>query len=91
MAVRHLAGWHGLKPSVAEVECWTAKRQGAAGVYGLADDGLDPALGWTPGRFSLPYFPDPQEEQVELFSLRAANQTQESDYLQRIRDFGNQA
>ena len=32
--VRHLVGWRGLKQSVAEGECWTARIQGAAGVYG---------------------------------------------------------
>jgi len=86
--VRHLVGWRGLKQSVAEVECWTAKIQGAAGVYGIAYEGLDPAPGWTRGRFSLHYFPEADEERVENCSLRAAGQTQDPGYLQRVRDFG---
>ncbi len=89
--VRHIIGWRGLKQSAAAVECWTAKIQGAAGVFGLAYDGLEPAPGWSRGRFSLYYFPDAEEELVEQCSLRAAGQTQEPDYLQRVRDFMNHA
>ena len=85
--VRRLIGWRGLKQLTAAVECWTAKINGFAGVYGFFFDGLDPAPGWVRGRFVLNYFPDPEEELVERCSLQAAALTQAKDYLQRVREF----
>jgi G3E family GTPase len=85
--VRRLIGWRGLKQLTAAVECWTAKIDGFAGVYGFFFNGLGPAPGWVRGRFVLNYFPDPDEELVERCSLQAAALTQAKDYLQRVREF----
>ena len=41
-AVRHNIGWRGLKQSVADGECWTAKISGFAGVFGLSFHGPRP-------------------------------------------------
>jgi G3E family GTPase len=86
-AVRHSIGWRGLKHVVAAGECWTAKLNGFAGVFGLFFHGLNPAPGWIRGRFLLHYFPDPDEALVECCSLQAAALAQNSNYLQQIRDF----
>lgn len=85
--VRHIIGWRGLKQSSAEVEGWTARVKDAAGVFGLFFMRMEPTPGWTTGSFGLCYFPDPQEELVERFSLQAAAFTQRDDYRSGIRDF----
>ncbi|HYA03020.1 MAG TPA: GTP-binding protein [Syntrophobacteria bacterium] len=86
-AVRHSIGWRGLRQAVAAGECWTARTNGFAGVFGLFFDGLDPASDWLRGRFLLHYFPDPEEALVERCSLQAAALTRVPDYLQHVRDF----
>jgi G3E family GTPase len=86
-AVRHSIGWRGLKQAVAAGDCWTARINGYAGVFGLFFDRLNPASGWIRGRFLLHYFPDPEEALVERCSLQAAALTQVPDYLQHVRNF----
>jgi G3E family GTPase len=85
--VRHVIGWRGLKQSAAEVEAWTAKVRGYAGVFGLFFMGVEPTPGWATGLFGLCYFPDAAETLVERCSLRAAAFTQTDDYRHCIRDF----
>ena len=85
--VRHVIGWRGLKQSSAEVEGWTARVKDMAGVFGLFFMGIEPTPGWITGSFGLCYFPDPQEELVERFSLQAVAFTQHDDYHSRIREF----
>ena len=69
--VRHVLGWRGLKGSSSNVEGWTAKIKGSSGVFGIYFDKLEEVDEWVTGRFRLNYFPDPNEELVELFSLQA--------------------
>ncbi len=85
--VRHRIGWRGLKQLAADGECWTVRINGFAGVFGLSFNGLEPCPGWLRGRFLVYYFPDPDEELVECFSLRAAAMTQSPDYFEKIREF----
>jgi G3E family GTPase len=85
--VRHVIGWRGLKESFTSVEGWTAKIKGFAGVFGMHFDSNEAMNGWNLGRFILSYFPDPQEDLVENFSLQAGAYTQSPDYLSHIRDF----
>jgi G3E family GTPase len=85
--VRHVIGWRGLKQSVAEVEGWTARVAGYAGVFGIVYLDIEPTPGWLSARFGLCYFPDPQEPLVERFSLQAAAVVQQEDYHPRIRNF----
>jgi len=85
--VRHVIGWRGLKNSSSEVEGWTAKIKGASGVFGIYFDKLNKVDEWVIGRFRLNYFPDPEEELVELFSLQAGIYTQEVNYLGQVRNF----
>jgi G3E family GTPase len=85
--VRHVIGWRGLKQSVAEVECWTAKVAGAAGVFGVFFLAIEPVPEWITGRFGLCYFPDTQEPLVERCSLQAGVLAQYEDYPARIREF----
>ncbi|MGD8502532.1 MAG: GTP-binding protein [Syntrophobacterales bacterium] len=85
--VRHVIGWRGLKDSSLEVEGWTAKIKGSSGVFGLYFDEPEEIDEWVIGRFRLNYFPDPDEELVELFSLQAGFYTQEDNYLGNVRNF----
>ena len=85
--VRHVIGWRGLKQSFTSVEGWTAKIKGFAGVFGIYFDSAEAIAEWIVGRFMLSYFPDPQEDLVENFSLQAGAYTQREDYLAQIRDF----
>ena len=85
--VRHVIGWRGLKESFTSVEGWTAKIRSFPGVFGLYYDSIESVDDWMVGRFILSYFPDPREDLVENFSLRAGAYTQRIDYLSHIRDF----
>jgi G3E family GTPase len=85
--VRHVIGWRGLKQSFTSVEGWTAKIKGFSGVFGIYFDSTETIAEWIVGKFMLGYFPDPQEELVENFSLQAGAYTQREDYLSHIRDF----
>lgn len=85
--VRHVIGWRGLKESFTSVEGWTAKIKDLPGVFGIYFKNAEMVNGWINGRFGLDYFPDPEEELVELFSLQAGAYTQREDYLSHVRDF----
>ncbi|MEE4113316.1 MAG: GTP-binding protein [Desulfobacteraceae bacterium] len=85
--VRHVIGWRGLKETFTNVEGWTAKIKGFAGVFGMYFDACAPLGDWLNATFALLYFPDPQEELVEHCSLQAGVTTQQEDYLLHVRDF----
>jgi G3E family GTPase len=88
--VRHVIGWRGLKDSSSDVVCWTAKIKGSTGVFGIYFDRLEEVYGWMSGRFRLNYFPDPDEQLVELFSLQAGLYAQQDNYLANVRNFLSQ-
>ena len=85
--VRHVIGWRGLKESFTSVEGWTAKIKEFAGVFGMYFNAVDQVGEWLIAKFVLLYFPDPQEDLVEFFSLQASAYTQREDYLSHVRDF----
>jgi G3E family GTPase len=85
--VRHVIGWRGLKESFTNVEGWTAKIKDLPGVFGIYFENAEMDNGWINSRFGLNYFPDPEEDLVELFSLQAGAYTQREDYLSHVRNF----
>ncbi len=90
-AVRYRIGWRGVHACVSDGEAWTAKIADWPGVFGitwLAEKSDSQRIG---GWFQLLYFPDPQEELVERFSLQAAARTQRDDYLPSVRQFPHHA
>ncbi len=86
-AVRHVIGWRGLKESFTNVEGWTAKIRSLSGIFGLYFEKVKTNDEWVNGKFEVLYFPDPDEEIVEKFSVQAALFTQREDYLKLVRDF----
>jgi|LGVF01.2.fsa_nt_gb G3E family GTPase len=85
--VRHVIGWRGLKDSSSSVAGWTARIKDFAGVFGIHFDRSETVGGWINGKFMVNYFPDPDEELVEFFSLQAGLHTQKDDYLLHVRNF----
>ena len=85
--LRHVIGWRGLKDSSLNVEGWTAKIKDYSGVFAIYFLKYEIVDGWIKGRFKLAYFPEPQEELVELFSLQAGIYAQNDNYMSHIRDF----
>jgi len=85
--VRHVIGWRGLKNCYTSTEGWTAKIKDFSGVFGIYFVKFEMVEGWVNGRFAVNYFPDPDEELVELFSLQAGAYTQKDDYLLHVRNF----
>jgi G3E family GTPase len=85
--VRHVIGWRGLQNSSSDVEGWTAKIKDSTGVFAIYFDKLEASHGWMSGRFQLNYFPHPDEELIELFSLQAGFYTQQENYLEHVRNF----
>jgi G3E family GTPase len=84
---RFSIGWRGIKPAERFENGWTFKVAGFKGVYGLCYDNASESNDWLNGTFSISYFPHPDEDLVERFSLAAAYQTQQPDYFEKIREF----
>jgi G3E family GTPase len=86
-AVRHQIGWRGLRVCSSRVDAWTGKIKDARGVFALYFDAIDDKTDWFGGRYTLGYFPDPEEELIESLSVRAIACTQQDDYFNLVRNF----
>ena len=86
-AVRHRIGWRGLSHCTSTRDAWTAKIADWQGVFGMLWEGSASSYDRLTGLFQLNYFPAPDEELVEDYSLRAAAWTQREDYLTLVRRF----
>jgi len=85
--VRHRLGWCGIHEVVAPGSrpgSITAKINDRPGIFAL-----DPVAGakGQGSRFSLSYFPAPEEEILENFSIQAGIQALAPDFLDRVRQF----
>jgi G3E family GTPase len=85
--VRHRLGWCGIHEVVAPGSrpgSITAKINDRPGIFAL-----DPVTGakGQGSRFSLSYFPAPEEETLENFSIQAGIQALAPDFLDRVRQF----
>ena len=86
-AVRTVLGWKGIFRIAHERECWTIKTGSSPGIFGIIFNKGETFQDFIMSSFSLFYFPDPEEEIVERFSLKAALMTQQDEYLSRVREF----
>ena len=84
---RFSIGWRGIKPAERFENGWTFKVAGFKGVYGLCYESTSETSDWLSGSFAMSYFPHPDEELIERFSIAAAYQTQQADYFEKIREF----
>jgi len=85
--VRHVIGWRGLKDSSSDVDSWTAKIKDYSGVFGISYHEFESTGKWVKGKFAINYFPDPDEDLADLFSLQAGLYIQKDEYLSHVRDF----
>lgn len=85
--VRHAIGWRGLKGSSLFNGAWTARIKGINGIYGLSFNEASRDGAWATGSFFLYYFPHPEEELVESFSVPAILCTQNENYYDNVREF----
>ncbi len=85
--VRHRLGWRGVRACVKGRGGVTVRITGMPGVYGVhpLNTGLVDGTGLA--TFALFYFPAPDEELVERFSVQAGIIAQAEDYLDRVREF----
>ncbi len=90
-AVRHHLGWRGVNQCATDTEAWTVKIAGWPGVFAWVWMGAGRSGRQLAGRFQLNYFPSPDEETVEQFSLPAAAWTQQDQYLSCLRQFSRHA
>ena len=85
--VRHRLGWRGVRDCAKGGGGLTVRVTGMPGVYGvetLAADGQRDAGRAT---FGISYFPMPDEDLIESFSIDAGLAAQAGDYLERVREF----
>jgi G3E family GTPase len=85
--VRHRLGWRGVRDCAKGKGGLTVRITGMAGVYGLHPLNAGSADGAGLATFALLYFPAPDEELIERFSVQAGILAQAEDYLDRVRDF----
>jgi G3E family GTPase len=80
-------GWRGLRPSMSTGHAWTMRLAEQKGVYGLAflDECCDSDC--LRARFSVFYFPDPEEAVLSSYIAEARIAAGRSDYFARIREF----
>ncbi|MGM0655912.1 MAG: CobW family GTP-binding protein [Thermodesulfobacteriota bacterium] len=86
-AARHVIGWRGATDITYECFGWTARIKNHQGIFGLVYDYGKVTDCWIGGVFRLHYFPWPDEELIENYSVRAAFLTEENGYMKRVRSF----
>lgn len=85
--IRHVMGWRGIKDSSVDVLGWTARIKDFSGIFGISFAVCHSFGNWVQGKFPLRYFPDPNEDLVEVCSVQAIAVTQQDDYYTRVREF----
>ena len=86
--VRHRLGWCGIHEDVTpgiRPGSITARINDRPGVFALSPVDPAPKFGSC---FSLAYFPAPDEEIIEAFSVEAGIQALKPDFMDRVRQFG---
>lgn len=85
--VRTKLGWRGLCQSIKSGDGWTCKINDSKGVYGIYFHKTQQTDSGQKGIFKLCYFPHPDEEMVEQFSVEAGIVTQTKEYQSHVREF----
>ncbi len=85
--VRHRLGWRGVRDCAKGRDGLTVRVTGMAGVYGLELCNASENNGTGRAIFNISYFPTPDEELTEAFSIQAGLTAHTEDYLERVREF----
>lgn len=80
-------GWRGLRPCMGMGHAWTMRAAGRDGVYGLAFLEEDRDAACLRSRFSVFYFPDPEEAVLARYLPAARQAAATPDYFAAIREF----
>ncbi|SHJ44022.1 GTPase, G3E family [Malonomonas rubra DSM 5091] len=85
--VRQRLGWRGVKECTGNPGALTLKVVDAPGVFAICPQASD--MDGEQGRalFDLYYFPAPEEDLVESFSIAAGITVLQDDFLDRVREF----
>lgn len=86
-AIRYHLGWRGLKEVVEASPAWTMKINGYRGIFGIMLGETHRKAGIIEGRYRINYFPDPDEELIEKFSVSAGMRAHQENYLEDIRRY----
>lgn len=84
---RQILGWRGLRPTCKGGDGWTCRIEGKEGIYGICSEGEEKLEGQFRGSFSLYYFPEPDEEIVDKYSIQAALYTHFPQYEAMVQNF----
>ncbi len=85
--VRHRLGWRGVRDCSKGQSGLTVRVLDMPGVYGVHLLNSSDNNGTGLATFALSYFPAPDEERIESFSVQAGITAQAEDYLERVREF----
>jgi G3E family GTPase len=86
--VRQHLGWRGMHECACDPGSLTTRIAGFAGVFGLQCIASEetPDEGGV-ADFNLSYFPSPEEERLNNFSIEAGICAMADDFIERVRDF----
>ncbi len=85
--VRQQLGWRGVKECLEPVGALSVKITSASGVFALYPESSQANGEQGLAMFRICYFPDPDEEVVEQFSVAAGLEVFKDNYLDQVRDF----
>jgi len=85
--VRHRLGWRGVRDCAKGEDGLTVRVSEMQGVYGLHLLNTESGEGQDVANFGIAYFPAPDEELIESFSIQAGIVAQRDDYFERVREF----
>jgi G3E family GTPase len=83
--VRQRLGWRGIKESPNDGI--SIKIAGQTGVYGLSYVACEQVETYGIATFDLSYFPDPESDLLEHYSVAACIAALQDDYLDQVREF----
>jgi G3E family GTPase len=85
--IKRALGISGFYSNYSTPECWTVKTLYNKGVYGLSIKAVREVFGVVECTMKLKYFPHPDEEYLDNFSIAEIMIAAENNYSEMIRDF----
>ncbi len=85
--VRQRLGWRGVRECTATSGGLTLKIAEHSGIFGISQSDTTQLARQGNAGFNLFYFPDPDEELLEAFSVAACIEALRTEYLDKVREF----